>query len=94
VIEEAAMRSATVAALLAAGIFVPPAMAQPQRQGNVWGGAAHQPAAGSVQSDEHAAGIAPTDSQLQREDQDLAQINREVLQRALRETPGTVGSGR
>ncbi len=60
----------------------PPAASQsvPTREGNVWDHMDHQPTAATADA-EHRAGVAPSAQRAQREDEELARINRELLQR-------------
>ena len=71
--------------LLAALLLALPAAsprAQPARNGNVWNGESHEPAAGAVQGNEAAAGVAPPAQKAQQENHDLAVMDRTLTQRA------------
>ncbi len=57
------------------------ALVQPARNGNVWNGRAHQPAAGVAES-EAAAGVAPTDETVRRQDRDLNTMGRRLIDKA------------
>ncbi len=76
---------------LAIGMVATPvaAFAQPAREGNIYNGMDHQPTAGAVQSQEQAAGIAPSNAREQDENRSLSMLNRQLLQRA-RKDAGTV----
>lgn len=63
--------------------------AQPQvpaREGNIWGGVAHQPTAGGVQAEERAAGIAPPPQEQKVLNQDVDQLYRQLMKE---QSPGT-----
>jgi hypothetical protein len=49
----------TAAILLSMAILAATAQAQPARNGNVWDGKSHEPAAGAVESQQRSAGVAP-----------------------------------
>ncbi len=78
-------------ALIAAGaggpaMAVGPGAAAPEQQppariGNIWNAIPHQPVQGDVSSAEQGVGIAPNESQSQRIDRELDELNRELLQR-------------
>ncbi len=57
------------------------ALAQPARNGNVWDGRAHQPSAG-VNGSEAAAGVAPSDNTVQRQDRDLDTMGQKLIDKA------------
>ena len=69
--------SVILIALLTAG----PAAAQ-SRNGNIWGGVAHQPNAPSVRSDEKAKGILASPQEQTRQDDILDRLARELLERS------------
>jgi hypothetical protein len=69
--------------ILAAGAV--PGFAQatsgvPAREGNVWNHMDHQPTAAVGGAEEHA-GVAPTQRQARRDDEELARLNRQLQQR-------------
>jgi hypothetical protein len=70
--------SVILIALMTAG---GPAVAQ-SRNGNVWGGVAHQPSAPSVRSDEKVKEILPSPQEQTRQDHILDRLGRELLERS------------
>jgi hypothetical protein len=72
---------------LAIGVVAMPlsAFAQPAREGNIYNGIDHQPTAGAVQSQEQAAGIAPSDARERAENGDLSTLDGLLLARAHRD---------
>jgi hypothetical protein len=69
--------SGILIALMTAG----PAVAQ-SRNGNVWGGVAHQPSAPSVRSDEKVKEILPSPQEQTRQDHILDRLGRDLLERS------------
>jgi hypothetical protein len=57
-----------------------PTSGVPTREGNVWDHVAHQPTAAVVGAEQNA-GVAPTPRHAQREDEELARLNRQLQQR-------------
>jgi hypothetical protein len=72
-----------VSMALAAALIALPAAAHAQaRNGDVYDGKDHEPAAGLTRQDERAAGIAPTQREDAAENHDLAVIQQNVERRA------------
>jgi hypothetical protein len=57
----------------------------PARNGNVWDGKSHQPSAGAVRSNEHAAGIAPPQPQQQNENEFVEKQAKALVDKTHRE---------
>ena len=51
----------------------------PTREGNIWGWTDHQPTMGQVQQQEHAAGIAPTPTQREKDAAAVDQLYRQLM---------------
>lgn len=79
-----------VVLLSAAGSMAPfPALAQaaaetPARNANIWNGRAHQPEAGNVHADEHAAGVAPAEQRAVQQNRELDQMGQRLIDKANR----------
>ena len=84
------------------GALLLPALAQAQagtptsapsaREGNIWDFTAHQPTAGDVQAQEKNAGVAPSQAQVRRNQDQLDAEGRLLLEQAARDrhaAPGT-----
>jgi hypothetical protein len=69
--------------ILAAGAapgFAQATSGVPAREGNVWNHKDHQPTAAVGGAEQHA-GVAPTQQQARRDDEELARLNRQLQQR-------------
>jgi hypothetical protein len=81
------------AATLAAMLILPTvAWAQAAREGSIYNGQNHEPSAPGVRSGEAAAGVAPSQQQQRREDQDVEAIDRKLLEN-VKKSPQQPGSG-
>ena len=83
------VRFATTLAVLSTTIWSAQAQQQsqpPAREGNIWGGVAHQPTRGGVQEQEKAAGIALPSQQQKTLNQDVDQLYRELMTREVPKT--------
>jgi hypothetical protein len=68
--------SAMVIALMTTGLAV---AEPPSRNGNIWGGVAHQPTPSIVRSQEKAAGLQPSPQDETRQDEAVERLGRELL---------------
>lgn len=79
-----AMVAFAVAATLLLPVLAHAQQDQPQaRVGNIWNNQAHQPTQDEVSQQEKAAGVAPRPGQQRQTADELQELDRQVMQRAL-----------
>jgi len=76
------MRWARSCCLAAAILALPAAAFAQARNGNVYDGLAHEPAAGPVRQDEQAAGVAPSQGTANAENRELENLDQQLTNQA------------